>query len=437
MSTRTYLDDAASAPLYPEVIDQMHRDHTDLFANPSALHTSGRHCDGLLMEARERVAACLDAQAHEVMFMGGGTESDALVIAGRAWHWASTRNTPPVLMVSAVEHPAVMDSAKTAAALTGGRLEIIEVDNQGRVRLDHLDALLTKHAQNTALVSVMSVNNETGTIEPVTDVVQHVRTACQSYAETARAAKNAALPSVSSYGGSTGNMGNSGLAGALPPVPPSIPVHTDAVAAAGRIPLSFASLGVDAMSITAHKIGGPVGIAALIAKRDLELTVPMGGGRQERGIRSGTHDVVGARALALALEISCANRDETTARLSDFCQQLRTMIASLPGVHATITAPADHSPAVVHCWCDKADGQALIMALDMAGIDTSAGSACHAGVPGPSEVLVAMGYDDARARSTVRFSMGPATTQTDIDHVLRVFPGALDLARGTWARTHR
>lgn len=427
---RTYLDHAATAPMRPEVAEQVARDAAEMAAeaggqaggvpaNPAALHGSGRKAAGLLAEARGRIAAALGVDAHEVILTSGGTESDGLVVAGRALAVPGG-----VLAVSAVEHPAVLDSARTARARLGARLRVLGVDGAGLVRPETVAAVV-REAQEAwearesradggpadggparlegggapvpvALVSVMAANNETGAVQDLAGIVAAVREA-------------------------SGER--------RPGRPGYVPVHCDAVAAVGRVPLDIRGWGLDAVSISGHKLGAPVGVGALVARRDLELVAPMGGGRQERGLRSGTQDVVGARALALALELAVAEREAEAARLEGLRERLLAGALAIPGAHATLPEGVPHLPGTAHLWFEGVSAEALLMALDMAGIDASSGSACHAGVSGPSHVLLAMGLGEEAARGTLRCTMGTGTSPDDVERLLAALPAAVETAR--------
>lgn len=399
-SLRTYLDHAATTALHPEVAEQICADLHDLTAegsalhgaNPAALHTAGRRASGSLAQARERVAQVLQADPHEVIFTSGGTESCALVVSGFAGS-VHDSNKYGRILYSAVEHPAVADTARVCAKLFALDGSALPVDSAGVLQVQELHrALLAPATDDTppkTLVSVMLANNETGVIQPVSQVAQLTHS-CSAVA------------------------------------------HTDATAAVGRIPVSFRDLGVDALSLSGHKIGAPVGVGALVARRDLTLQPPAGGGRQERGLRSGTQDVVAARALALALELSEAAREVEMRRLQALRDQLLTRVAQLPHLSRTVAESVPILPNVAHFLGREIDGEALLMALDLAGIDASAGSACHAGVQQPSHVLLAMGHSEEQSRATLRCSLGASTTQEDIERLLSVLPAALGTAHRAW-----
>ncbi len=403
---RTYLDHAATSPVRPEVAQQIAEDLVGGlggWANPSAQHTAGRRAGALLAEARARLAGALGVDAHEVMFTSGGTEADALVVSGRARAVPGGR-----LVVSPIEHPAVLDSARTAVAELGAELGLLEVDATGRVVLDSVARAMAPSADagrsHVSLVSVMTANNETGVVQDMAALVARVREA-----------SGAGRPNEAGY----------------------VPVHSDAVAALGKVPVDFHGWGLDAMSLSGHKLGAPVGVGVLVARRDLALTPATGGGRQERGVRSGTQDVVAARALALAVELAVAEREEQESRLAVLRRRLLERVNALPGVHATLPEDTDHVASTAHLWFEEADAEALLMALDLAGIDASAGSACHAGVAQPSHVLLAMGFEEGPARSTLRCSLGRETGPDDVDRLLAALPAALEGARRAWKVTHK
>ena len=389
---RTYLDHAATSPVRPEVAQQVAEDLTSGlggWANPSAQHTAGRRVGALLAEARARLAGALGVDAHEVLLTSGGTEADALVVSGRARALPGGR-----LVVSPIEHPAVLDSARTAAAHLGAEHVAVGVDDAGLVDPARLREAAS--GPGTALVSVMTVNNETGVVQDMAGLVEAVREA----------------------GGAR-----------RPPEPGYVPVHSDAVAALGKVPVRLRDWGLDAMTVTGHKIGAPIGVGALIARRDLTLVAPTGGGRQERGLRSGTQDTIGARALALAVELAVAEQAEESGRLEALRGRVLEGATTLPGVHATLPEGTAHVASTAHLWFEDCDTEALLMALDMAGIDASAGSACHAGVARPSHVLLAMGLGEGPARSTLRCSMGRSTSADDVERLLAALPSALETAR--------
>lgn len=406
---RAYLDHAATAPLRPEVVEQMTRDLADGLAsgtrpraNPAAQHASGRRDGARLAEARARLAAALGVDPHEVLLTSGGTEADALAVTGRVLAARSAGVERPDVVISPTEHPAVQDTARVCEAVHGAHVTELAVDAAGRVEPGSVEDAVS--AGDVAVVSVMTANNETGLVQDVAGVVEAVRRA-----------SGVKRPGEAGY----------------------VPVHSDAVAAVGHVPVDVHGWGLDALTLTGHKLGAPVGTGALIARRDLALVSPTGGGRQERGLRSGTADVAGARALALAVELAMAEREAEAARLELLRSEVLARATALPGVHATLPDDAPHLPGTAHLWFEDGDTEALLMGLDMAGVDVSAGSACHAGVTQSSHVLLAMGFDDEAARSTLRVTMGPTTTHCDVERLLAALPRALEMARRTQAAKRR
>lgn len=372
MSERDYLDYAAGAPLLP----QARRAMGEVWArpgNPSSLHASGRTMRRLLEESRESLAECLGAQPTEIVFTSGGTEANNLILLGAA----RARAERPRLAIGGAEHPSV---AEVVARLPG-RVDVLAVDASGR--LSDLGPI----TERTALVSTMVVNNETGVIQPLDDVL-------------------AAARDVGAW------------------------VHTDAVQAFGQLPLDFSALGVDAMTVTAHKLGGPVGIGALVVRREVALVAPGFGGGQERKLRSGTVMVALAAGFAAAARVAVGERALESTRLARLRERLVGGVSSMPEVLVNGAAPV--SPAILNVTFRGCRADDLLLILDAAGIDCSTGSACTAGVHQPSEVLLAMGRSAADASASLRFSLGRSTDSAAIDRVLAVLPDAVAKARAAY-----
>ncbi|MHB1289611.1 cysteine desulfurase family protein [Georgenia sp.] len=384
----TYLDHAATTPVRPDVAAAYAEELTRL-GNPSSLHAPGRDARRRLEEAREQLAATLDADPPEVLFTSGGTEADNLAVKGT--FWARRTGARTRLAVSAVEHHAVLEAARWLAT-DGAELDLLVVTAAGVLDVDALERHLAEHGHRTTLVSVMWANNETGVLQPLDRVVAAARAA-------------------------------------------GVPVHSDAVQAVGHVPVRFHAAGLDALSLSGHKLGAPVGTGALLARRELALTPVEHGGGQERGVRSGTLAVAGARALALAVSSAVAEQEAETARLRRLRDRLLTAVrAAVPGVHRSGPDP-DHVgaeawlPGVLHLTVAGADADALLFGLDRAGIAASSGSACQAGVQEASHVLLAMGRDEEQARSALRFSLGRTTTDADVDAAIAALPGVVENAR--------
>jgi len=366
---RFYLDHAAGSPLRPAVADRVSAIALEP-GNPSSLHSAGRAARARLEDARERLAAALDAHPTEIVFTSGGTEADNLAVLGAARARESGR---PRVAVSAIEHPAVAQ----AAASLGDRAVRVPVAPSGVAELAAWAAALDA---TCALASLMWVNNETGAVQPVSAV-----------ADLAHA--------VGAW------------------------AHSDAVAALGHVPVSFASSGLDLLSVSAHKVGGPVGIGALVVRRGLELA-PLGfGGGQERLLRSGTVPVTLAVGLACAAEAAVAEPAAEVSRLGGLRDRISAGLAGLPGV--TLNSRPDGSPAIVNATFEGCRADDLLLLLDAAGVDCSTGSACTAGVHQPSEVLLAMGRTRAQASGSLRFSLGWSSTDADADALLAALPDAL------------
>jgi cysteine desulfurase len=397
-----YLDHAATTPMSPAALEAFVAE-AGRTGNASSLHAAGRAARRVVEESRESVAAALGARPSEVIFTAGGTESDNLAIKGIFWGRRTQDPRRRRVLVSAVEHHAVLDPAFWLAGHAGAEITLLGVDGKGRVDLDALRAELAENADDVALVSVMWANNEVGTVQPVQEVA---RIAHQH----------------------------------------GVPVHTDAIQAVGQVEVDFAASGVDALTVTGHKIGGPVGVGALLARRDLPLEAVSHGGGQERGVRSGTLDVAAIRAFAVALTEAVAARPERAARLTGLRDTLIDGVrrvaptAVLRGADPTGTTASGtpaRLPANAHFTFPGAEGDSLLYLLDSAGVQASTGSACQAGVPQPSHVLLAMGVEEADARGALRFSLGATSTEADVEALLAALPQVVDRARAAGLATTR
>lgn len=356
--------------------------------NPSSLHTSGRRARRVVEESRERLAAAAGAGPSEVIFTGGGTEADNLAVKGLFWARRAADPRRSRILISAVEHHAVIDPVEWLAEHEGARVEWIPVDAMGRVRLDALEAALATDPDDVALISVMWANNEVGTVQPVAGVVALAR----------------------QHG---------------------IPVHSDAVQAFGQLDIDFAGSGVDCITVSAHKIGGPVGVGALIARRGLEVVPVLHGGGQERRARSGTLDAPAVRAFAIAAEIAVAERESTVMRVEQLRDEaIDAVLRTVPdAVLRGDPDPAGRLPGNVHFTFPGCEGDSLLYLLDARGVECSTGSACQAGVPQPSHVLLAMGVTVEEARGALRFSFGHTSTAEDVDALARAVGPVVQRAR--------
>ncbi len=378
---RSYLDHAATTPMVAQAIEAMTRQMTRV-GNASSLHGSGRAARRVVEESREVIAACLGARPSDVIFTSGGTESDNLAVKGAFWS-SPTRTS---VATSGIEHSAVLDAVGWLGEV-GADVTQVGVDGTGRIDLAALEEAVS---DSTAVVSIMWGNNEVGTLQPI----------AQAVAVAVR------------YGAIS---------------------HSDAVQAVGHVPVDFAASGLDLLSLTAHKLGGPYGIGALLARRDVALTPILHGGGQERDIRSGTLDVAAVAGLAAALEVATERLPAEEARVRELRSLLiMEVLAAVPD--AVLHGPADSDdalPGIVNVSFPGCSADALLLLLDAAGIDCSTGSACSAGVAQPSHVLLAMGGSEAEARSSLRFSLGHTSTAADIDALAAALPDAV--ARGRLA----
>jgi cysteine desulfurase len=376
---RSYLDHAATTPMVPQAIEAMTREMTRV-GNASSLHGSGRAARRAVEESREVIAACLGARPSEVIFTSGGTESDNLAVKGAFW----SSPTRPGVATSGIEHSAVLDAVGWLGDV-GADVSLVGVDGTGRIDLAALEEVVS---DSTAVVSIMWGNNEVGTLQPIAGAVEV-------------AVRHGAIS------------------------------HSDAVQAVGQVPVDFAASGLDLLSLSAHKLGGPYGIGALLARRDVALTPVLHGGGQERDIRSGTLDVAAVVGLAAALEVATEKLPAEEARIRELRALLiMEVLAAVPD--AIVHGPADPTdalPGIVNVSLPGCSADALLLLLDAAGIDCATGSACSAGVAQPSHVLLAMGGSEAEARSSLRFSLGHTSTAADVDALAAALPDAVSRAR--------
>jgi cysteine desulfurase len=380
-----YLDHAATTPMLPEAVTAVADAMGDL-GNPSSLHGAGRRARRRIEESREQLAAALGARPSEVIFTAGGTEADNLAVKGLYWARRAADPRRTKVIVSAVEHHAVLDSAEWLAAAQGAELVLLPVDAHGTVRPETLAAALAEDPDSVAVVSIMWANNEVGTVQPIAE-----------------------LAAIAHQHG--------------------IPFHTDAVQAISTLPVDFAESGVDALTMTGHKLGGPVGTGALLLRRNVDCVPLLHGGGQERDVRSGTLDVAGSVGLATATTITVERRAEAAVTLAALRDELVAGIrATVPDV--TLNGDPEHRlPGIAHLSFPGCEGDSLLMLLDARGVECSTGSACAAGVAQPSHVLTAMGASDATARGSLRFSLGHTSTSADVAAVVDAIGPAVERAR--------
>jgi cysteine desulfurase len=385
-----YLDHAATTPMSAPALAAMTRELSRT-GNPSSLHGAGRRAHRVVEEARERLAAAAGAHASEVVFTSGGTESDNLAVKGLYWARQAADPRRRRILCSSVEHHAVLDTVEWLEAHEGAEVCWLPVDADGRVDVEALRAEIERDPGSVALVAVMWANNEVGAVQPIGDVVA----------------------AASRHG---------------------IPVHSDAVQAFTAVPLDFAASGLATMAVSGHKIGGPVGIGALFVRRDVVLTPVQHGGGHERALRSGTLNAAAATGFAEAARTAVAGLAVEAERLAGLRDRLVAGVReAVP--EARLNGPADAEregtrlPGNAHFTFPGCEGDSLLFVLDMLGLETSTGSACTAGVPRPSHVLLAMGRDEETARGAQRFTLGHTTTTADVDALVAALPEAFERAR--------
>lgn len=388
---RVYLDHAATTPLRPEARDAWLAAH-DVIGNPSSIHGAGQEARRLLEDAREQLAGVLGCQPIEVVLTSGGTEAANLGLKG-LW-WARDAADDAIVLPDG-EHHATLDVVSWLTATQGARVRDVPLDARGRIDAAAFGAALPGAAMATALVA----NNEVGTLQDA--------------------------PALSAAAAAAG-----------------VPLHLDAVSALGQVPVDFSTWrgpgsdagGLAVMSVSAHKVGGPVGVGAAVVSRHARVTALVHGGGQQRALRAGTQDVAGAAAFAAAAVATERERDTETQRV----RALRDRLVS--GIHSSVPAarllgdPDERLPGNAHLLFPDAAGETLLFLLDMERIAVSTGSACQAGVAEPSHVVLALGLDERAARSVLRFSLGRTTTAADVDRLLERLPSAYARAVASGAR---
>lgn len=383
MDGRVYLDHAATTPMLAAA-QAAWLDQAQHVGNPSSLHHSGRRARHVVEESRESIASDLNVRPSAVVFTSGGTEADNLAVKGLFW---ARQPGGRRVLASAVEHHAVLDPVAWLGEAQGADVTWLPVDGLGRVDLDALAAEL-ESADDVALCTVMWANNEVGTVQPVSAIADLCRRA-------------------------------------------GVPFHTDAVQALGHLPMDLGAVRADAVTLSGHKVGGPFGVGALVVDPECSLVPVLHGGGQEREVRSGTLDAPAIAAFAVAVRHAVTGQAERAVRLADLRERLVSgVLAAVPD--AVLNGDPgigsdERLPGNAHLSFPGCEGDLLLMLLDAAGIDCSTGSACTAGIPEPSHVLLAMGSDNAR--SSLRFSLGEGTTQADVDAVIAALPGAVARAR--------
>lgn len=382
---RIYLDHAATTHMRPEAAAEWLAVSQQV-GNASSLHTSGRAARRVVEQARESIAEDLGVRPSAVIFTGGGTESDNLAVKGLFWEMSKNEG-PRHIVTSDIEHHAVLDPILWLRDHQGAPVTFLRVNSVGEVDLDQLAELLA-HDQ-LALVSIMWANNEIGVIQPVAEIAAM----CTEF---------------------------------------NVPFHTDAVQAFGQLPLRLEEIGATAVTLSSHKIGGPVGVGALIIDSHRKVTPVLHGGGQEREIRSGTLDPASIAAFAMASKLAVSDLDSHAEKMRELQSYLiESVMRVVPKARLNGPQPGseyDRLPNNIHFSFPGCEGDSLLMLLDAAGIDCSTGSACTAGIPEPSHVLLAMGVDEKTARASLRFSIGRSTTRGEIDRLAEVLPGVVERA---------
>ncbi|MEO5875410.1 MAG: cysteine desulfurase family protein [Streptosporangiaceae bacterium] len=373
-----YLDHAATTPMLPEAIAAMTEEFGQV-GNASSLHAAGRRARRVVEESREIIAESYGARPSEVVFTAGGTEADNLALKGL--YWAGRARGRNRVLVGSIEHHAVLDPAHWLGTHEGARVEFLPADHSGRIQPA---ALADTVADDVAVISVMWANNEVGTIQPVAD-----------------------LAAVARVHG--------------------IPFHTDAVQAAGPLPVSLE--GLDAVTLSAHKLGGPLGVGALLLAKGVDPVPVLHGGGQERDVRSGTLDTPAIAGFAAAVQRTVADREASVLRLTRLRDGLIAAVRAAVPDAILNGDPDDRLPGNAHFSFPGCEGDALLMLLDAWGIACSTGSACSAGVAQPSHVLLAMGLDSARARGSLRFSLGHTSTPADVQALAEAIGPVVERAR--------
>jgi cysteine desulfurase len=366
-----YLDHAATTPMFDVAIDAMNSALRKL-GNPSSLHTEGRSTRKDVEDAREKIAQAVGCLASEVIFTGSGTEADNAAIKGLFWH-----SDKKIILVSSIEHHAVLDPAQWLAEHEGAELLQIPVNTDGVIDLDFVKKTISERGSEIALISVMHSNNETGVIQPIADIVT--------------------------------------IAG-------DIPVHCDAVQSFTKVPLSFKDLGLFAMTISGHKVGGPLGIGALILRRAVEIPALLHGGGQERDIRSGTLNAPSIVAFASAVEAKLYDAKKIAALRDSF--EVGVLAARPDAVINGKSAP--RLPGISNITFPGTQSDSLLLLMDSEKVSCSTGAACTAGVHRPSHVLMAMGLSDVVSQSSLRFSFGTTNTEADVAYALSVLPTVIE-----------
>jgi cysteine desulfurase len=397
-----YLDHASTTPLSPLALEAL-VDASQILGNASSQHNDGRNARKNVEQARELIAECAGVKASEIIFTASGTESDNLAIKGLFWKAQEnaelrSRNQetvlPNIIVTTKSEHHAVLDPIEWLVSHNGAEVIYLDLDQYGFISLQQLEEVCATQLDHIALISIMHGNNEIGTINDIHEISRIAR----KYR--------------------------------------SIPVHSDLVQSFGKVEIDISQWDIAAATISAHKLGGPLGVAALYVEHGRDLTPVLHGGGHEREIRSGTLNMPSVVSFAQAVKISCENRVSRSQRISELRDRLRKGLErNIKGVHVNgaLAAPDERAqqslPGILNIRFDGVENDALLLLMDSVGISASAGSACTAGVPRPSHVLLAIGLSEQEADASIRFSLGSTTTEKEIDEVIELMPGLVERAR--------
>jgi cysteine desulfurase len=382
---RVYLDHAATTPMVAEAISAL-VDQSAKLGNPSSLHTSGREVRKDVEEAREAIAKFAECAPSEIIFTGSGTEANNAAIKGLFWSARESNPKRKVIVTSPFEHHAVMDPIDWLAVHEGAEVVHVGVSSDGVVDLDDVKRIIEARADEIALISIMHSNNEIGTVQPISEIVQ-----------------------IASE--------------------KQIAVHSDAVQSFGKVEFSFKNLGLTAATLSAHKIGGPLGIGILILKRSLEITPVLHGGGQERDIRSGTLNAPAIVSFAAAVKKVHSEFLERNNRVRNLKEKLKTTLNEKVSDIRFNGRSENSLPGILNVTFPGAPGDALLLLLDAENISTSTGSACSAGVAQPSHVLLSLGLSERDAKSSLRFSLGHTSTDSDVAYLGSVIGKVVERAR--------
>lgn len=385
---RVYFDNAATTPINEVALQALVEQSREL-GNASSLHGFGREVRKRVEESRERLAAILDCHPSEVIFTASGTEANNLALKGIYWKRRSEDERRKVVIISAFEHHAVLDPVTWLREFEGAEVIEVPVDAAGYINLEFLTSALENRRDEIALVSIMHANNEVGTVQPIKRIVEL----------------------ANSY---------------------EIPVHSDAVQSFGKIPLSFAELGLFALTVSAHKLGGPVGVGALVLRRGVDITPLLHGGGQEREIRSGTIAAAAIVSFATAALAADRNREKNALTIAGLRDKLEAAIfAAVPDAKVN-GGPGERLPGILNIRFPNTESDSLLLLFDSEGIACSTGSACSAGVQQASHVLISMGLSEREARSSLRFSLGLENTESEIDYLNTCLKRVIERARAAY-----